>query len=298
MSDLEAEGTPIEEPEAVENDDASGANYHDRIRAEADFAVEEVQKKDRHITELYEKYNKLKDLDKYVEAVGGTDRLVELAGLGNQVETDPVLREALNNARNGVTAPPPAPEPEEEIFDPEVKAVHAKFSDIIAQQGKVIEDLQSRLNETEAVSLKSSLSTNIEAALSMFADDKEALSAAQAEISRAVAQTEKAAASGDRSAALQLKQIAAPGGARTLEMMTLDIYKDYVARKLESANATPKPDGETMLRATDPKNTNRSSPTAPVVAVRTGGPVTSQTVDALMADITRKLGKDPDKLWS
>ena len=282
---------PVEENSSAEETGAGNVNYHDRIRVEPDFAVDEVRKKDKYINELHTKVNKLKGLEQYVDAVGDADSLIELASLGHNVRSNPSLYEALQNALNGKA--PAQSEPEEEIYDPEVKMVNAK----IAEQNQIIRDLQNRLNQTEVVGLKASLGENVAQALTTFESDPDLLEEAKGEIQRAVKGLEKAAANGDRSAQQQLSQLAAPGGSKTLRMMTLDIYDKYVEKRL--ATNTDRPDGEAMRsKATDARHVTRAGLPTDVVAVKSGVKVTSQLVDEVMAKITAQKGKDPNAFWS
>jgi hypothetical protein len=282
------------EETAVDDNQASGVNYHDRIRSEADFAVEEVQKKDRYIGELHEKATRFKPLEQYVDAVGA-DELTRLAGIGNQIETNPQLKQALQDAVNGAT--PKAEEPEEEeIFDPEIKALRSRYDGRIHEQDELIRSLQSRLNVTEAVSLKGSLSENMESALSKFTDDPVLLDEAQTEITRAVENLETAAKNGDRAAANQLEQLGGPMGSKTLRMMTIDIYDKFVDKRLEGT--MNQPDGEVMLsKATDARTTTRSAMPTDTIAIKSGAKVTSKLVNEVMEQAARKLGKDPSRLF-
>jgi len=291
----EEEGIQETSPEvaAEEVTQASGVNYHDRIRSESEFAVEEVQKKDRYIGELHEKQTKFKPLEQYVEAVGA-DELTRLAGIGNQIETNPQLKQALQDAINGVT--PKVEEPEEEIFDPEIKSLRERYDGRIQEQDELIRSLQGRLNVTEAVSLKGSLSENMESALSKFTDDPELLGEAQTEITRAVENLETAAKNGDRAAANQLEQLGGPLGSKTLRMMTIDIYDKFVDKRLEGT--TNQPNGEVMLsKATDPRTTTRSALPTDAIAIKSGAKVTSKLVSEVMEQAARKLGKDPSRLF-
>ncbi len=294
-----SEETGIQEtsPEetAAEEANTSGANYHDRIRVEPDFAVEEVQKKDRYIGELHEKATKFKSLEQYVDAVGG-DELARLAGIGNQIETNPQLKQVLQDAINGV-APKVEEEEEAEIYDPEIKALNSKYDVRYEEQESLIRDLTARLNKTEAISLKGSLSENMETALAKFSDDSELLGEAQAEITRAVENLETAAKNGDRAASSQLEQLAGPNGSKTLRMMTIDIYDKFVEKKLEGT--TSQPNGEIIRsKATDARTTTRSAMPTDAITIKSGAKVTSQLVAEVMEKAARKLGKDPNALFN
>jgi len=289
----EEQGIEETQPEVTETAQPDGVNYHDRIRAEPDFAVTEVQGKDRYIGELHEKALAYKPLEQYVSAVGG-DEIARLANVGNQIERSP-HKQAIIDMMNGVV-PAKAPEPEEEIYDPEIKAMNEKFSPEIEALKQANQELTSRLNKSEALGLTTVLTENMETALSMFKDNDALFQEAQTEITRAVSSLETAAANGDRSAASQLENLAGAQGAKTLRMMTIDIYDKYVAAKLEgTAN---QPNGEAILsKATDARTVTRSALPTDTVVVKTGGRITSNTVADVMAKVAQKMGKDPNVLF-
>lgn len=276
------------QPDNANADENKSANYHERILAEPDFAKDEVVKKDRYIGQLTEKYNKLKDLETYVEAAGNVDELVKLATEGYQ-------------ARQEKAATPPTPTPpvqmEEEIFDPEVKAIDAKYDTEVAQLKAANMELMARLNKTEVASMQGALQTNIESALSRFGDDQESVDAAAAELSKAVKQYEQAAANGDRTAQATLDQLAGPMGTKALRMMTLDIYDQFVEKQLSADRETQNSNDEVMRLATDTPNTVRGTPEPSKVVVTPGARVTAKTFDNLLSEVARKSGKDPDKLF-
>ena len=280
-----------------QSESARGVSYHDRMRAEPEFAVEEIRKKDSYIGQLNQRMSKLKDIEQYVNALGSADALIELAAFGNQIRSNPQLQKAIEAAANGRTMDTPS-EPEVELFDPEVKAVYDKFQSRYEKQEQIIQDLQSRLNRTEVQSVKGTLRENMEQALSRFQDDPETLAEAKESIMRAIESAEKAAANGDRSAAMQLDLLASPGGVKTLRMYTLDNYDRYVEKRLAS-NAPRKPDGAALKsKATDERHTARSAPPSDVVSVKTGAKVTSQLARQVLEDATSKHGKDPRSFWN
>ena len=283
-----------EETTETEETSQGGVNYHDRIRVEPDFAVGEIQKKDRYIGELHEKAKGYKPLEPYLQAVGG-DELARLAGIGNQIETNPHLKQALQDALNGVQKPVQEEE-EEEIYDPEIKALRGRYDPRMEALENENRELQNRLNKTETISLKSSLDENVGKALSMFVDDDDLRGEALGELSKGLSQLETAAKNGDRSAAAQYQQLASPQGIRTLKMFTQEIYERYVAKKLELASI--RPNGEVMLsKATDSQSKTRAIPPADTIAIKSGAKVTSQLVAEVMEKAARKLGKDPNVLF-
>ena len=292
---MEAEEGIQNEPEVTDDtttDSGGGVNYHDRIRSEAEFAVEEVQKKDRYIGELHEKQAKYKGLDQYIDALGSSDALVEMAALGHRIETNPELKQALQDAMNGTSKPTTlVAEEEEEIYDPEIKSMRDTVRRELNARDEVIRDLQARLDKTEAVTLKGSLEENMEKALSTFSDDSESLAEATQEIQKAVDQLERQAKSGDRSAAQQLESLGGPMGDRTLKMMTVDIRDNYFTKKL--SGSSNRPNGENMRsKATDGRAKTHSPPPTNEVVVKPGFKVNTQSVVSVMNQVASKLGKD------
>ena len=290
--------TGIQETEpAVTTEQATtdGPSYHDRIRSEPDFAVTEVQGKDRYIGELHETALKYKGMEQYVDAVGG-DELVRLARIGQQIETSPQNKE-INDLMRNVPPIHAATDPEEpELYDPEIKAVRDRFDPEIAELKKANEDLQTRLSKSEALGFKGALSENFEAALVKFKDDPVLFEKAQTEITRAVNSLHEAAARGDRSAASQLEQLGSAQGARTLRMMTIDIYEELVEKRLEGN--VNQPDGEVMLsKATDARTVTRSALPTDTIAIKSGVKVTPQMTQDVMEKVAQKMGKDPNVLF-
>ena len=286
-----------DEKTVAESSEQGGVNYHDRIQAEPEFAVEEVRKKDSYIGKLNEKMSKFKPLEQYVEVAGG-EEIARLAGIGHQIESNPQLKQALQDAINGKPAQAQAEDDDDddEIFDPEIKAIRNRYDAKIEELSTQNRDLMSRLNQTEAKSFRGSMEENMATALTVFKDDDELFAEAQSEITRAVDSLETAAKNGDRAAAKQLDDLGRKNGARTLRMMTIDIYDRLVERKLE--RNTNLPNGEAIRKkATDTPATTRSSMPSDSIVVEPGRKVNSALVREVMEAATRKLGKDPNTLF-
>jgi hypothetical protein len=247
------------------------------------------------VNEYQAKYERLADLERYVDAVGGTEALISLAQAGHRFNTDPQIRAAIEA---GISAQTPT-EPEEEIYDPEVKALKGRYDPIINELRQQNASLQDRLNKSEVNSLKTVLTSNVEAALSTFKDDPDLLKQATAEIERAVSHAENLAKSGDRNAISQLEQLSGPGGSKTLKMMTIDLYEKLVEKKLSGVNNV-KPDATASLqsKATDARHTTRAALPADTVAIRPGAKVTSNLTREVLEKVTEKMtGKSASQIW-
>jgi hypothetical protein len=236
------------------------------------------------VAEMQAKLEKLSSLERYVDALGGADSLIELASYGHQVRNNPTVQDFI---RSGGRAPEKEPEPEEEYYDPEVKALNAKYSTELEQLKAQNASLQSRLDQTEVSGLKSHLTNNMEAALGRFKDDPEHLEMAKREIEQSVAQLERAAKAGDPAAIAQLRSLGSEGGVTVLKMMTTDTFERSVEKRLAAAK---KNDNSAVLdKATDGKVTTRPPLPATTVSIKPGTKITSQ--------MTRKFGKDPNTFW-
>lgn len=284
----------ISQEAQTETEETKTPSYHDRVKAEPEFAVDEIRKKDSYIGQLNQRMAKLKEVEKYVDTLGSPDALLEAASYGHAIRSNPQLQRMIEEAVNGKTQPA---EPEVELYDPETKLVYEKFKAEMGARDQVIRDLQARLDRTEVASVKTSLRENIDTALSKFKDDTDLTSEAQEQIIRAVESLERAATSGNRSAASQLEQLASPNGAQVLRMMTMDIYDRYVEKQLQN-RAPRQPDGETLRsKATDDRSVTRSAPPTTEISVKPGTKVTTQLVRQLLQDGARTRGKDPGSVW-
>lgn len=248
------------------------------------------------VNEYQEKYERLAALERYVDALGSPDALIELAQAGHQFRTDPQIQAALQAAKEK----PAETEPEMEFYDPEVKSLKSQYDPVINELKAQNAQLQERLNRTEVASLKTVVEGNVEAALASFKDDPDLLKQARAEIERAVTGLEQRAQRGDQGAIAQLESLGGPGGSKTFRMMTLDTYDKLVEKKLANPVNNVKPEATTALlsKATDARHTTRAALPASTVAVKPGVKITAEITRQILERATEMAGKDPNKLWS
>lgn len=248
------------------------------------------------VNEYQEKYERLAALERYVDALGSPDALIELAQAGHQFRTDPQIQAALQAAKEK----PAETEPEMEFYDPEVKTLKSQYDPVINELKAQNAQLQERLNRTEVASLKTVVEGNVEAALASFKDDPDLLKQARAEIERAVTGLEQRAQRGDQGAIAQLESLGGPGGSKTFRMMTLDTYDKLVEKKLANPVNNVKPEATTALlsKATDARHTTRAALPASSVAVKPGVKITAEITRQILERATEMAGKDPNKLWS
>ena len=282
MSD---EGIPETEPEANEKP-PSGANYHDRIRSEGDFAVGEVQKKDSYIGELHTKVNTYKPLDQYIQAAGSAEELIQLAIEGSQ---------ARQNATQQPTQKTPAQE-EQEIYDPEIKAINEKYEQRFASQEALLRSMQTQLTSTSASAVKGALTENIGTALSDFSAFPELETKAREVIMGAVEVSERLAKAGNTSAAQNLEQLADPQkGPAALQMMLSGMYREMALAGRQATN--DESNGKAKSRSTDAPSGMRSMLDVDDVTVEAGTRVSANTVREVMEQLAVKWGKDPRTLF-
>jgi hypothetical protein len=248
------------------------------------------------VNEYQEKYERLAALERYVDALGSPDALIELAQAGHQFRTDPQIQAALQAAREK----PVEKEPEMEFYDPEVKSLKSQYDPQISELKAQNAQLQERLNRTEVASLKSVVEENVKSALSKFEGDPELSTQARTEIERAIASLEQRASQGDRNAIAQLESLGGPGGAKTFRMMTIETYDKLVDKKLAGqVNNTKTSVTDGLLnKATDARHTTRAALPTSSVALKPGVKVTAEITRQILERATEMAGKDPNKLWS
>lgn len=248
------------------------------------------------VNEYQEKYERLAALERYVDALGSPDALIELAQAGHQFRTDPQIQAALQAAREK----PAETEPEMEFYDPEVKSLKSQYDPVIQRLEAQNAQLQERLNRTEVSGLRSVIGGNIDTALERFKDDPDLSKEAKTEIQRAVAGLEQRASRGDQDAIKQLESLGGPGGSKTFRMMALDTYDKWVEKKLAGQTDNVKSEATNALlsKATDARHTTRAALPASSVAVKPGVKITAEITRQILERATEMAGKDPNKLWS
>ena len=291
---MSEEGIPAVEPDATpEPDESSEApqsansdsgNYHERIRSEGEFAVEEVQKKDRYIGELHAKTNAYKPLEPFIQAVGSVDDFIELAILGDKV-------------RREQSAQPAAPaEPEQqdsEIYDPEIKALDERYRRELAARDKQLASMQQQLTIASTNASKGALTENIGSALEEFSAFPELEAKARDAIMGAVEASERLVKSGDGTAAKNLEQLADPQkGPQAIRMVLADIYREMALAAAAPRKEQDLSKDETKIpRSTDAPSGVRSMLGADDVSVAPGTRVTANTIREIMEAVAKKRGK-------
>lgn len=283
----EEAGIPAAEPEETQNPEETPHNdYHGRIKAEPEFAVDEVRKKDSHIGKLHEELKRYEAFKPLVEAGVPAEQIVELANEGYTYR---------NQAKVAPVTPTPEPE-EEEIYDPEIKAVSDRFKRQLEDQASTIKRLQERLNVTETRAVRGTLEENITSALGVLSDFPEHLEEAKGMIMSAVEVSEKQAQAGNEQAQRNLDALAGPQGVQTLRMMVQPVY-DKVFESLRNRNVTDADGKPTKSHATDTPSNTRSAPPQQELTVSPGRKVNGQLFKEMLEKATQAAGKDPS-IWN
>lgn len=231
------------------------------------------------VNEYQSKYERLAALERYVDALGSADKLIELATVGHRVNTDPNLKSAIENALN----PRKEEAPEPELYDPEVKTVYAELNPQIRQLQEELERTRSQLGTLSTERYRETVERRMEGVLKPFAGNKEMLDRAKTTLDKALA----------NASPQQLEQLHNPGGEKTLEMMLVDVYRDMALNK---RNVDPQVDPDT-LKATDARHVTRAALPANTVSVAPGKPSAQKTRE-ILEQVTARLGKDPKSFWN
>lgn len=240
------------------------------------------------LSDLQAKYDRLSVLERYVDALGGADKLIDVANYGYNVRNNPALQAAIEKTLNPQQETNTTPD-EDEFYDPEVKTLNGRLSAELAEEKRHRQELESRLARAEMAAITPRLETNIEKAMSFFSGDKDLQTRAAAEIKESLAQTQLAADRGDPQALRMLESLSKPEGVKTLKMMAIDTYEEYVTK-------VAKKPAEASAKATDERYTNKAAMPPDTVTVRPGK-VTADVTRELLEKFTEKAGKDPARLW-
>jgi hypothetical protein len=233
------------------------------------------------VNEYQSKYERLAALERYVDALGSTDKLIELATVGHRVNTDPTLRTAIEQALN----PKKEEAPEPELYDPEVKTVYQEFDPKIRALQEELSQARAQVSELATERYRETVATRMETVLKGFEHDPALLKEAKETLDKALGSASPQ----------QLEQLHQPGGEKTLKMMLVDQYEKMATAPKK--NVEP-PVALESLKATDARHVTRAALPANTVGVKSGVKITSQTTREILEQVTAKLGKDPKSFWN
>jgi hypothetical protein len=250
--------------------------------------TQETPAVDPKMVELQSKYERLSSLEQYVDALGGAEKLSELASLGYQIRNNPDLVAVIQNHLSGK---PAAPEPEPvDFYDPEVKALHERVDPKLDALERRNAELEARLIRAETVQYKENVTVNIEKVLEKFKDDDELFREAHDQLTKAMSSASPQ----------QLEQLGSEAGVKTLKMMLIDQQEKLYERRLaQAAKKTTEPtEAPVLSKATDARHSTRAALPANTVSVRSGQKLTPQMTREIMETVTAKMGKDPKSFWN
>lgn len=221
-------------------------------------------------------YEKLAPLERIVDSLpGGTQQFISLAAAGYKASQ----------------APPPEPtkpaptEEEMELYDPETKALDAKFNPRVSKLESENAQLQEQINALATDRFREGAGRNMATVLEQFKDFPELQSKAKEALGAALG-----SATQEQLAALQSE-----GGVKTMRMMLIDQYDELYAARMKTKTEAPEPP---IVKGTDPRSTTRNALPANTVGVQSGVKVTPQMARELLENITVKMtGKDSGSIW-
>lgn len=233
------------------------------------------------VNEYQEKYERLASLERYVEALGGADKLIEVATTGYRLQNDPQFVEQLKASWMPQT---PAADPAEEYYDPEVKTLSGRLTPEVEQIKAYTKQLEQKVVALESEQYREKVSARMETVLSSFKDNPELFKEATKVLNESLGSATPQ----------QLEALNRPGGEKTLKMMLIDQYEKLASAPRKSVEAEAPP---VLPKATDPRHVTRAALPANTVSVPSGK-VTNNTVQRILEDVTRKAtGKDPAVFW-
>ena len=285
---------------AQEQGQAAGTDLKSRVLQGGDFAWEQIQKRDRHASELANRVKDLEPVEQLVKFAGSPDRLFQLTDLGNRVTQIPgflqVVQQAI--AKGRVELPQQTAtqngQDDDEWIDPDTKKVRDKLQSEIADLRNQLGGLSQIALSADVRSKEQRVKANVERVLSEFDKDSDA----HLEASKIIHDRYKAAlAAAERGDAVQARlidQLASEDGIGVLEFITMPVYKKYAA-KLTAASNTQASAGAPAVgsKSTDEKTVNPSRPGSTPMPPRPKGKVTDQYVLQVLQEAARRKGIDP-----
>ncbi len=286
-------GIPDNTPEPAPTETNPGAgDYHGRIQTEPEFALEEVKKKDSHIGKLHEEMKQYEPFKQAIASGFTPEQILQLAYEGDQARR--------TQATNEPDPKPTEPQQtEDEIYDPEIKALSERQKQELADRDARIAQLESRLNVTEARAARGTLEDNTAKALAVFEGHPELLEEAKEQIMSAVEVSERQAQGGDEQARINLDNLAGERGVSAMRIMTQAVTDKLIAKlsgqgEPQETNADGNP---AMSHATDEPSSTRANPPQNQVTVGAGRKVNSNLMREVLEKATVAAGKDPKSLW-
>lgn len=299
--DQTANGLPVAtDGGAEETGTVQATDLKSRVMQGGDFAWEQIQKRDRHASELANRVKELEPVEQLAKFAGNPDRLFQLADLGNRVANVPGLLPVVQQAiASGRFELPKAdePEPDDEWIDPDVKKVSTRL------QAR-IDDLEARLQSVQGLASNANMEAqqdrvkeNMEKALKRFEKDPELYAEALRTVKQRYESAYTAAQRGDETQRRAIAQLATDEGYGIFKFITQDLFEDNAAKLVavqntqntEAARAAGK-------KSTDERSVNPSRPGIQPLPPLSKGRVTSADYKSVFFELARRKGLDPNSL--
>lgn len=288
--------------EAPEQQPASGGEYDKgdyiaRIMHEPDFAAEQVREKDRQINEVKQALKKVEGLDRFVDAAGGVDNLIELVNTGYTVSNNPQVREVVDGfLRTGQlpAAEQSGQEDDEDPYeDPSVKSLRKELREAKDALSKMQGEYNQRFAQAETRSLQTGIEGNIKKFMDSYGVNDALREKIASEINSRVTQGQKAAQGGDQQALNMLSMLAGEHGLETLTRIAAPVLLDPEnMRAIASARETKK--AQTVAQqSTGSPSAARTAGGGEPAAVNYGPGFVREALEKA----TKNAGRDPNRLW-
>ena len=270
-----------------------------RVMEGGDFAWEQIQKRDRHSSELANRVKALEPIENLVTMAGGSDQLIEFAQLGSRVRQVPgladVVQQALQTGR--VDLPQQASQDDQdeddEWLDPDAKKIRDSLNSKIADLEDRYAALQQVASGADLRSKESRVQKNIDTVLSEFEGNEDAFKEASQVVMDQYRAAQRAAESGDTVQAQLIDQLASEKGVEILNFVTMPVYKKHAAKLVSASNtSTAEVEGGLERKSTDERTVNPSRPGNPPMPPLPKGRVMDSDVQKYMEELARRKGYD------
>lgn len=272
-----------------------------RVLAGGDFAWEQIQKRDRHASELANKVKELEPIEQLVKFAGDPNRVFSLVDLGNRVAQNPELLQVVQNAiQTGRVELPKAAQDgqdDDEWIDPDAKKVKDVLTQKISALEQRLSDLGRVASSAELRANEQRIEANIQKALKDFEADQDAFAEASKAIMDRYKAAYRAAENGDSTQSRLLDQLASESGHEILDVITGPIFRRHAAKLVAAANTSTQSAAQASGRkATDDRTVNPSRPAGSPLPPLPKGRVSDATVLNMFREIARRKGLNPDAL--
>lgn len=299
--DQTADGLPVvTDGGAEETGTVAATDLKSRVMQGGDFAWEQIQKRDRHASELANRVKEMEPVEQLVKFAGNADRVFQLADLGNRVFQVPGLLPFVQQAiQTGRFEAPKVeePDPEEEWIDPDVKKVSNRL------QAR-IDDLEARLESVQGVASNANMEaqqdrvkTNMEKALKRFERDPELYAEALKTVKQRYDSAYAQAMRGDEKQRQAIGQLATDEGYGIFKFLTQDLFEENAARLVDLPNTSNTEAARAAgMKSTDARSVNPSRPGIQPLPPLSKGRVTTADYQNVFRELARRRGVDPNSL--